>query len=322
MNAILPELHRPFSNRPAMHESARNNFRRVLVCTDFSPLSRVGIDAAISLFNENPAAELSLLHVLEPANPTAPGAAGSVGDQILEEYIFDAEQKLSHLCKIYGEAVPLHSRVELGSPSAAICDIAREGSFDLIVLTSHGRSGLARALIGSVAEGVVQGANCPVLVIKLPRSEKGDLEGGPAHLSLDEIVVGYDHRREAQEALRIAATLTDRHGAHLTLVHAVEPVCMIGDAAGAVHAETRRQMFEARSLLHPLFTSEEPGSNQWTLLVEAGLPWEVLLQCADRTHADLLIVGPHEHNRWGADFAGSTAQRIVRLARCPVLVVK
>jgi universal stress protein A len=56
--------------------------------------------------------------------------------------------------------------------------------------------------------------------------------------------------------------------------------------------------------------------------VEMGEPWEVIVKLAGETRCDLIVVGPHEHTRWGHSYVGSTAQWVVRQAKCPVLVVK
>jgi universal stress protein A len=66
-------------------------------------------------------------------------------------------------------AVPIEIRVLRGDPTAEICQAAARESADLIIMGSHGRSGLAHVLLGSVAERVVRHAPCPVLVVRLPR---------------------------------------------------------------------------------------------------------------------------------------------------------
>jgi nucleotide-binding universal stress UspA family protein len=63
----------------------------------------------------------------------------------------------------------VHCRVGIGSPAHEIVDLAELGHFDLIVMGTHGRSGIAHALLGSVAERVVRRAKCPVMTVRMPR---------------------------------------------------------------------------------------------------------------------------------------------------------
>ena len=76
----------------------------------------------------------------------------------------DAEQRMKEMVGKEG-AVAVESRVEVGEPFWDICRIAEEEKVDLIVMGSHGRTGLAHVLVGSVAERVVRHASCPVVVI-------------------------------------------------------------------------------------------------------------------------------------------------------------
>jgi nucleotide-binding universal stress UspA family protein len=64
--------------------------------------------------------------------------------------------------------ISVESRVVEGDPTVAIVDLAREAGADIIVIGSHGRAGLSRLLMGSVAEQVVRNASCPVLTVKIP----------------------------------------------------------------------------------------------------------------------------------------------------------
>lgn len=67
--------------------------------------------------------------------------------------------------------VPYEHRLVVGSPAHAICDLADEEGVDMIVMGTHGRTGLRRLLMGSVAEHVVRWANCPVLTFKMPHKD-------------------------------------------------------------------------------------------------------------------------------------------------------
>jgi nucleotide-binding universal stress UspA family protein len=89
------------------------------------------------------------------------------------EIIADAEKKLQEFIAKKGtSAVTVETRAVLGDPFWEICKAAEHDHADLIVMGSHGRTGLAHVLLGSVAERVVRHAPCPVLVARQPRPEK------------------------------------------------------------------------------------------------------------------------------------------------------
>jgi nucleotide-binding universal stress UspA family protein len=143
--------------------------QHILVATDFSQASYLALDAA-ALLAQTMGAQITLLHVFDPA----PFAAASfpmqpvdlVGNsRELAERIEKGLQELraSRLAKVERVETRL---VEHASPAEGICESARQVGADLIVVSTHGRTGLAHLLIGSVAERVVRFAPCPVLTLR------------------------------------------------------------------------------------------------------------------------------------------------------------
>jgi nucleotide-binding universal stress UspA family protein len=135
--------------------------KRILVPTDFSTLGQSALEAATALAKERDA-ELMIVHVEEPPSAYAYG----------EFYIGADEPDRSALEAMLAEvrpadpAVPCTHRLLVGSPAKEIVKLAASEKVDMIVMPTHGRTGLARVLMGSVAEEVVRKANCPVLTIK------------------------------------------------------------------------------------------------------------------------------------------------------------
>jgi nucleotide-binding universal stress UspA family protein len=297
--------------------------QHILVPTDFSPLSRVAIDSALSLFKDVPAISLTLVHVVEPMLVPGISDPGMAVDLTLEARVEAADRELEHLRSLYGARVRLEARLLTGSPARTLCDLAADEHFDLIMLTSHGHTGLERVLMGSVAEQVVQDAHCPVLVIKLPKNERGQFLPDPMDLKLDQILVGYDHRKGADLALQMAMGLARRFDAKLTLIHALEPSYFgLGWNAWSDAKMESVCVHEALSRLHEVQAHYSPESTDWNLSAQTGHPWEVITAHAKKCGSDVIVVGPHDHTRWGHHFVGSTAQRVVRLSPCAVLVVK
>ncbi len=145
---------------------------RVLVPVDFSPSARAALEYGTFLAGKL-GAELDVLHVWEPPgyvgpDPLAllPAAAGQPG---WEQTRLDVTREVDHfLAKAATRPSQLSVRVEAGEPSDLILQVAKEGRVDLIVMGTHGRTGLSRLLIGSVAEAVLRRATCPVLTIRVP----------------------------------------------------------------------------------------------------------------------------------------------------------
>jgi nucleotide-binding universal stress UspA family protein len=141
------------------------NFRKLLVPTDFSPTSTRAVDYARALAGRL-GARVHLLHVIE--DPFITGTWSemyAVGfPEIREQLTRDAELRLAALRTTFA-GVPTTSEVRLGSPAATIAEAAHQGA-DMIVMGTHGRSGFAHLMLGSVAERVLRLAPCPVLTIR------------------------------------------------------------------------------------------------------------------------------------------------------------
>ncbi len=148
-----------------------NAITRILVPIDFSPSSRAAFEYATFLAGRL-GARVEVLHVWEPPGyvgpdalallPVAPGQPGwrETRDEVsreVEQFIGKSERPSE-----------LDVRVEAGEPSDTILKIANGGGADLIVMGTHGRTGLSRLLIGSVAEAVLRRSTCPVMTIRVP----------------------------------------------------------------------------------------------------------------------------------------------------------
>lgn len=147
-------------------------FKRILVPTDYSDLSLAALDYAL-LFSQVFGAEIVLLHTLD----TIPVLALDTMDLTTETVIYETEQNAKkdlHLFAISraGNIPNLVELVRRGVAEDQIVQVAREENIDLIVMATHGRSGLAHVLLGSVAEKVVQRSSVPVLTVK-PASVSG-----------------------------------------------------------------------------------------------------------------------------------------------------
>ncbi len=142
------------------------NAKKILFPTDFSHTGDAALELATSLARDMDA-KLLIVHVEEP--PMAYGGG--------EMYYGMPEPAKDDLLRMLGEVthndprVAFERRLVTGAPADAIVRLAESEHVDLVVMGTHGRTGLLRLLMGSVAEAVVRRAPCPVVTFKQPASE-------------------------------------------------------------------------------------------------------------------------------------------------------
>ena len=149
--------------------------KKILYPTDFSTSSEAGLRVATALARDT-GAKLLIVHVEEP--PAAYGGG--------EMYYGLPEPDVQSLKRMLADVVPTDSQVSYehrlvtGDPATEIVRLAKEEDADLIVMSTHGRTGLRRMLMGSVAEAVVRRAECPVFTLKEPRGVAAKQVAGQA----------------------------------------------------------------------------------------------------------------------------------------------
>lgn len=149
--------------------------KTILYPTDFSADAQPAFEVACALAVEG-RGQLVVLHVERPPLATLGGTTGV--PPLPNEY--DRRRLREELQRIQPvrAGIAIEHRLEYGDPAAVILEVAQETGADLIVMGTHGRTGLRRLLMGSVAERVVRKASCPVLTVRSPvmgRSESDSL---------------------------------------------------------------------------------------------------------------------------------------------------
>lgn len=141
---------------------------RILVPTDFSASSEQALDFAMALARDT-GATLLLLHVAEPL-PLYSDMPYSV---VQEPDLPELRQRL-HSISVAAQ-IPTERHVVVGAAADEILELAKQERADLIVMGTHGRTGLSRVLMGSVAEVVMRRAPCPVLTVKATAAVPADI---------------------------------------------------------------------------------------------------------------------------------------------------
>jgi nucleotide-binding universal stress UspA family protein len=149
------------------------NIKNILFPTDFSKYNDAAMQYASRLAAESDA-KLYILHVHDTRDlGTAMGEVSYVYSEQWEKERHRAEKRLQGVVPP-DPAVPYEHHSLLGAPELEIVSFATDHHMDLIVMASHGRSGLVRLVMGSVAEAVMRKAPCPVLVVKQPQETSLD----------------------------------------------------------------------------------------------------------------------------------------------------
>jgi len=199
------------------------------------------------------------------------------------------------------EGRPFDVESDLADPASGILAAARKRKADLLVVGTHLRHGWRRAIFGSVSDAVLHGSDLPVLV-----ASREHPIGTPN--AITRILCPVNFSDVARDSLRAAASLAERFGAQLTVVHVLEPFEV---TPAAVNEESLRRWIGP----------ELEGICTYRELTVRGDAAERVLDCADDLGADLVVLGAQHNFFRDSTVAGTTTERVIRLASCPVLVV-
>jgi nucleotide-binding universal stress UspA family protein len=149
------------------------DLRRILVPTDFGKSSENALSYAVA-FARKFGAEVLLVHVVQDLSAFIPEAIFATPPPVppVEQFIAAARAAVERVVGgLAADGVTLHAEVGVGPPADEIVRLAKEKEVDLVVMGTHGHTGLTRMMLGSVAEKVVRRAPCPVLTVRHPEHE-------------------------------------------------------------------------------------------------------------------------------------------------------
>jgi len=304
-----PPLARVMMGAVQTEVQAMVTYRKILLATDFSEQARRAAAEAVRLARRYEA-QLHALHVDVIAQQNAEGFDyPPLADHVrsFDQVAMDAVGRDVGVGHRNTVTAVLRDTTEAGG----ILRYAAQKGIDLIVLGTHGRTALAEAFMGSVAQRVVRESPVSVLVVG-PHQVAGP-PGDGKHVILAPVDLG----TLSAIALAQAGLLATERNAHLVALYAIDQA-RVGHAAEPVPSAAEEQ---ARYELER-FVAGAKVSPQPELLVGVGHADEVIFDIAHKRHASLIVIAPSSHGVIDRVLLGSVTKRVVRGAPCPVLVHK
>lgn len=280
-------------------------FQNVLFATDFSLCSKVAAPYARALalrYNSS----IHVLHVLAPKPLLIGGELSGEGVSLEGESEQIASTRMDGFLKFANFEDVLYTRtLETGSVGNIVEKLINDLRIDLIIIGTHGRSGLQHLLLGSVAESILRRAACPVLTIG-PKTRRNGLASGSVHA----ILYATDLSPSSAHAFDYAAFLARTNDARVWLVHSTKkehPDC-----------KSAEQIEDVQNRLSALGTN---AVLSYGVVVGSRPPAQVILGASRDIKSDIIVMGAHT-GQIASTHASSVAHQVIREAWCPVLTIR
>ena len=286
-------------------------FKRILVTTDFSDCSLAALKQAAAIARLH-GSELLMLHVVSPEPMIQQSLEPPTWEY--QDIIHQAEtqMKTAETDEVLA-GIPHRFIVENGALEPVLSQMIKEREISLLVVGTHGRTGIKKLLLGSVAEEIFRRAECPVMTIG-PSESPALL----AHGRFLSVLFATDFSPASMRALPYAIAFARESQARLTLMHVVNE-----GSVTALYLNERLVAYARRQLeqLLPALSISSPE-----IEVVTGYPVEEILRVADMKRADLIVIGVHKAGGFGARTSAhlpwTIAQSVACYAKSPVLTVR
>lgn len=280
--------------------------RTIVVATDCSPTARRAQEWATTLATMHQA-RIVLVHAFQPS---LLGGAPEL-DHMVEDA---ANMKLQEAARSTIQAgVPTSTECHAGKPWQVIQDCAQTAHADLIVIGTCGMSALDRLFIGSTADRVIRTATLPVLTV----------HPGDARPAFRHVLFATDFSETANAALIAALHMlqsADRR-VHVTIIHASAPPHVLGDVDVPLTLMPDWNAIDESTRAHLESLADSIRSDQVDVATDVvrGYPVQVILEEAQSRHVDMIAIGSRGAAGIDRFLLGSTSERVLHHAHCPVL---
>ena len=322
IEARITEKKSACSPNEIAHKASALSVKNVLFTTDFSAASEAALPYAAAICRHF-GSLLHAAHVLSDTNILMmTGGVDYVSlSTVYEDAHAEAKQKLDQISASLA-GIPHRSYVRHGQVWDNLAGLIDEEQIDLIVLGTHGRGGLGKLLLGSVAENILRHATCPVLTVgpkvsggaKLPAFGNRSRDLAPFELQLKQIVFATNFAENSACVAKEAVSLAEEFGARLTLLHVIEDYTQLGSRPGPMEDGIRR--------LRDLIPTSATLQYLPETLLEFGSAWKSIVKSAADRQADLIVLGARSSENAGTTHLPSTSQHVIAQAQCPVLTIR
>ena len=290
------------------------SFKKILVPLDGSELAEAALASALA-FAEALSADVVLLRVVVPL---AIKLDPDLYQRVIENGKKEAEAYLNSIqSRSLSSSVRIKSEIMVGKAAKSIVDYAQENEIDLIVISSHGRSGISRWVYGSIADKVLYHATCAMAVIH------PQLETIP--FTHKRILVPLDGSLLAERALKPAVKLAQAVSAELVLLRVTfMPLVPPGPVPGWPGTEVvmNEDEQEAKAYLLRVQDSLPEAPIELHVHVSHGSVADGIIDMADGLQVDLIVMSSHGRSGISRWVFGSETEKTLRGAHCTALVIR
>jgi nucleotide-binding universal stress UspA family protein len=293
-------------------------FERILVPLDGSFRAEVILSQLDRILRRKDS-KVILLRVVDPdvqALQSAKSGYRRGEREEAEKYIEDLVQKYS------GRGARVSGKVGSGRIAETILEVAQGERASMIAMTTHGRSGLPRWIMGSVAEKVVQASPVPVLLVRSFWSEPGGSErqATAEEMAIRKILVPVDGSATSEAAVGPTKEIAELFGAEVTVLHAEFPLIVPGPEVGSFPAMAPTPSEKDDVTANPADAFRKAGVKV-SRVTELGDPAGVILDQSRALGADMIVMATHGRSGVSRWLLGSVADRVFRHAAVPTLIV-
>jgi len=297
----------------------RMQFKRIICATDFSDFSNRTVKYGLALAKEFDS-KIYVCHVIDLSSVAIYGEFQLDPVGLQDRIMKDAGDQLEELIgKQHKAWEPL---ITVGHAADEISRIVEEKNIDLVITATRGRSGLKRLILGSVTERLMRTLTCPLLVIHSPDKEFATTDD--QEVKVESILVGCDFSPDSGVAFEHSLSLAQEFQSELHLTHVVETSIYQELHKTEAHVEEEIQQGIHNRLLQKLQDMVPEEARNWckphTSLLD-GHPYEEIVNYAEAQNIDMIVLGTRGHGLVKSMLVGSTTDRVVRRAPCPVLSV-
>lgn len=296
----------------------RRQINTIFCATDFSKLAEEVVAYGIALAHEFNA-KLIVCHVVDFPTVSMYGEAVTGPIEHQNRFMDYARNEISRL--VGNEPIDSQAVVTLGNTTEEISRLVVELNADLVITATHGRSGLKRFFLGSVTERLMRTLPCPLLVLRASE------DGGDSKIQkfpFKKILVGCDFSQDSDLAFTNSLSMAQEFESELHMVHVVEPsgykdLFKLPAEQGEKFKQDLYGMIKSR--LQAMVP--EDALNWLTLHIHllVGKPYEEIIRYAEINDIDLIALGIRGHGMVEDLLVGSTTDRVIRRAPCPVLSI-